>query len=453
MTFRWPTCDGNVAALGRLPGCRACARCCTNRRCGQKDHLNDRYWGRRCSGALAHPLRKSHAHRSYARTSSSGFCRATQPQQNLYGRDLVSVARFVKVLTDLGTPTAAVEVAVTELRSRPDAAFKMALRGAGDGGRWPFDAGLTKRPRMRTVIGVTTAARHCWSAVSWRSRCRGVRPSRPLPNRQSQAGRNPFPAEVIASSARDAPVAKPTQAFAAAKPDPCAVSGNEPVPDTTAKQQAWTKTDHRVAAARWSPKQRTVTMSVIPVMRQEAAELRRLADESMDPLRGGLLRAQSRYVDNYAAKLAEVRAGRSCELDRSHCYGRGGESRLLDTAVSMSCRYLVGHQGWVPRQESVGLQRNPGAEEPETPAVSVSGGHRGDPLRHSSRMADGRDALVDSATVPLVGLGPAVVAVLARRAGTVAPRAGIGTCGSDAEAEHAETHRSLPPSPLRQRIS
>lgn len=58
------------------------------------------------------------------------FLPAGQPQTNLYGRDLVTVARFVKALTDLGTPTAAVEVAVTELRARPDAAFNVAL-GAG----------------------------------------------------------------------------------------------------------------------------------------------------------------------------------------------------------------------------------------------------------------------------------------------------------------------------------
>ncbi|AMD54923.1 hypothetical protein ATO49_14680 [Mycolicibacterium fortuitum subsp. fortuitum DSM 46621 = ATCC 6841 = JCM 6387] len=31
------------------------------------------------------------------------FLPAGQPQSNLYGRDLVAVARFVKVLTDLGT--------------------------------------------------------------------------------------------------------------------------------------------------------------------------------------------------------------------------------------------------------------------------------------------------------------------------------------------------------------
>ncbi|WP_029107755.1 hypothetical protein [Mycobacterium sp. URHD0025] len=234
------------------------------------------------------------------------FLPATQPQENLYGRDLVSVARFVKVLTDLGTPTAAVEVAVTELRARPDAAFKVALRGAGDGGRWPFDsgpdAGLTRRPRMRTVIGVTTAAVLLVGGVLAVT-LSGRETEPPAAEPAKSGGAKPVPAEVIASSVRDAPGAKPTQAFAAAKPDPVCGQWQRASAGYDGKQQAWAKTDHRVAAARWPPKQRTVTMSVIPVMRQEAAELRRLADESMDPLLSGLLRAQSRYVDNYAAKL------------------------------------------------------------------------------------------------------------------------------------------------------
>lgn len=234
------------------------------------------------------------------------FLPATQPQENLYGRDLVSVARFVKVLTDLGTPTAAVEVAVTELRARPDAAFKVALRGAGDGGRWrfdsEFDAGLTKRPRMRTVIGVTTAAALVVGGVLAVTLSGGEHAPVAAEPAKS-AGAKPVPAEVIASSEQEDPGAKPAQAFAAAKPDPVCGQWQRAGAGFDRKQQAWAKTDHRVAAARWSPRQRAVTLSVIPVMRQEAAELRRLADESTDPLLSGLLRAQSRYVDNYAAKL------------------------------------------------------------------------------------------------------------------------------------------------------
>ncbi|CRZ14402.1 hypothetical protein [Mycolicibacterium neworleansense] len=229
------------------------------------------------------------------------FLPAAQPQENLYGRDLVSVARFVKSLTDLGTPTAAVEMAVAELRARPDAAFNVALRGAGGGSRWPVSSGLTKKSRARTVIGVTTAAALLVGGVVAVTLSRHeAEPAAVGPAPSSAA--KPVPAEVVASVTDD-PGTKPSQAFAAAKPDPVCAQWQRASSGFDGKQQAWAKTDHRVPAARWSPKQRSVTLAVIPVMRQEAAELRRLADKSMDPLLTGMLRAQSRYIDNYAAKL------------------------------------------------------------------------------------------------------------------------------------------------------
>jgi hypothetical protein len=234
------------------------------------------------------------------------FLPATRPQVNLYGRDLVPVARFVKVLTDLGTPTAAVEVAVADLRARPEAAFNVALRGAGSGNRWSLrarHAGPARRPRTRTVVGMATAAALLLGgAIAVTSSAHGEKTPAAEPATSSAA--KPVPAESVSSSVReDRPGAKPAQAFAAAKPDPVCVRWQRVSAGYDGKQQAWAKTDHRVAAARWSPKQRSVTMAVIPVMRQEAVELRRLADESNDPLLAGLLRAQSRYVDNYAAKL------------------------------------------------------------------------------------------------------------------------------------------------------
>lgn len=230
------------------------------------------------------------------------FLPAGQPQTNLYGRDLVSVARFVKVLTDLGTPTAAVEVAVAELRARPDAAFNVALRGGGGAGRWPLGSKLTgSRPRTLKAIGVTTAAALLVGGVV------AVAVSR-HDDEQSTAGptrpsAKPVPAEVVASTVTDEPGSRSAQSFASPKPDPVCSQWQRASVGYDGKQQSWVKTDHRVPASRWSPKQRAVTLAVVPVMRQEAAELRALADKSTDPLLTGLLRAQSRYVDNYATKL------------------------------------------------------------------------------------------------------------------------------------------------------
>lgn len=144
----------------------------------------------------------------------------------------------------------------------------------------------------------------CWWVAPSQSPHRRTAKRLQPPSRQPSSAAKPVPAESVSSSVReDRPGAKPAQAFAAANPDPVCVRWQRVSAGYDGKQQAWAKTDHRVAAARWSPKQRSVTMAVIPVMRQEAVELRRLADESNDPLLAGLMRAQSRYVDNYAAKL------------------------------------------------------------------------------------------------------------------------------------------------------
>ncbi len=229
------------------------------------------------------------------------FLPATQPRENLYGRDVVSVARFVKVLTDLGTPTAAVEVAVTELRARPDAAFHVAL-GSGSGGvRSPFGI---KRARVWKTIGATTAAVMLVGgivAVTVSGHENRDEQAAAGPARSTAA--KPVPAEVIASAAMDDPGVRPTQAFAAAKPDPICAQWQRTSGGYDAKQRDWAKTDHRVPAARWSPRQRSVSLAVIPVMRAQAAEMRGFADKAKDPLVTGLLRAQSRYLDNYATKL------------------------------------------------------------------------------------------------------------------------------------------------------
>lgn len=224
-----------------------------------------------------------------------------QPQTDLYGRDLVSVARFVKVLTDLGTPTAAVEVAVAELRARPDAAFNVALRTGGTG-RSSLGTRLAgNRTRMLKTIGTTTAAVLLVGglvAVTVPRHEGEQAAAGPTPS-----GAKPVPAEVVASTVTDRSGSRPVQAFAASKPDPVCSQWQRASAGFDGKQQTWVKTDHRVPAARWSPRQRSVTLAVVPVMRQEAAELRALADKATDPLLTGLLRAQSRYLDNYAAKL------------------------------------------------------------------------------------------------------------------------------------------------------
>ncbi|WP_157561089.1 hypothetical protein [Mycobacterium sp. E802] len=253
------------------------------------------------------------------------FLPTMQPPENLYSRDLVSVARFVKALTDLGTPTAAVEVAVAELRARPDAAFHVAL---GSGSRWPSGACLaTGRSRTWKAVGAATAAVLIVGgvlAVTLPNNEEGQAASAPT----SPPSTKTIPAEPVSSAASDQAGARPAQAFAAAKPDPICVQWQRASAGFDGRQRAWAKTDHGVPAARWTPKQRSITMAVVPVMREEAAELRRLSDKATDPLLVNLLRAQSKYVDNYAAKLSTFQPA-----DQAHWTA----ATAMDGAVKAVC--------------------------------------------------------------------------------------------------------------------
>lgn len=237
------------------------------------------------------------------------FLPAVPPPENLYSRDLVSVARFVKALTDLGTPTAAVEVAVSELRARPDAAFGVALGSGSAGGRWPLSGrGGAGRARAWKAIGATAAAALLVGGVATVTLSGHEEPPTAAGGPAPATAAAPVPAEVV-SAATGTTAAQPAQAFAAAKPDPACAQWQRVSAGYDTKRQPWAKTDHRVSAARWTPRQRSVTLAVIPVLREEAAELRRLADKAKDPLLSGLLRAQSRYVETYAAKLPKFEPG------------------------------------------------------------------------------------------------------------------------------------------------
>lgn len=257
------------------------------------------------------------------------FLPAMQPQETLYSRDLVSVARFVKVLTDLGTPTAAVEVAVAELRARPDAAFNVAL-GSGSS-RWSPNTRLgVRRSRTWKAAGAVSAAALLVGGVV----------AVTLPgheNEQAVAGpapshtAKPVPAEIVTSVTMDQPASRPAQAFAAAKPDQICAQWQRASAGYDGKLQPWLKTDHRVPAARWSPKQRSVTLAAVPVMRAEAAELRRLADKAKDPLLTGLLRAQSQYLDTYAARLPKFQAADHASWTAANALG-GAVKAVCTTA-------------------------------------------------------------------------------------------------------------------------
>jgi hypothetical protein len=67
----------------------------------------------------------------------------------------------------------------------------------------------------------------------------------------------------------------------------------------------------------------------------------------------------------------------------------------------------------VTRLELVGLQRNPLAKEPETPAVSVAGGQRVHLLTHPVEGLVVTTSLIDAAAMPVDGARTTVVSMIA----------------------------------------
>lgn len=220
------------------------------------------------------------------------FLPAMEPPEALYSGDLVAIARFVKELTDLGTPAAAVEVAVAELRGRPDAAFSVALgtgtrRAALDTNRIRGWVATAAAAAVALIVGGVVGV----YAGSGGDANGAVSP----PTAVAKA----VPAQAVAPSVTKVP-AVPT---VPAKTDPVCGEWGRVAASFGARQQAWAKTDPRVPASRWSPRQRAVTMAVIPVLKEEAAAMRRLADKAADPFLAGLMKGQAVYEDEYAKRL------------------------------------------------------------------------------------------------------------------------------------------------------
>ncbi|WP_317158183.1 hypothetical protein [[Mycobacterium] appelbergii] len=214
------------------------------------------------------------------------------PPEALYSADLVAIARFVKELTDLGTPAPAVEVAVAELRGRPDAAFRVAL---GNGSRRAaFDGG-----RIRGWVSVGAAAAVALIIGGAVGVYAGSGSQRDSTASDPVAVAKAVPAEAVTPAVKKVPAVPAVPA----KADPVCAEWGRVAASFSKKQQAWAKTDPRVPASRWSPKQRAVTLAVIPVMKEEAAAMRRLADKAVDPFLVGIMKGQAVYEDEYAKRL------------------------------------------------------------------------------------------------------------------------------------------------------
>ncbi len=70
-----------------------------------------------------------------------------------------------------------------------------------------------------------------------------------------------------------------------------------------AKLDEWSKSDATIPASSWSPEQRTLNLSVVPVLQASATDMRRLADKAEDPFLARLMRQQAMYEEAFVVRL------------------------------------------------------------------------------------------------------------------------------------------------------
>ncbi|MCH9735149.1 MAG: hypothetical protein K0U78_11450, partial [Actinomycetia bacterium] len=114
--------------------------------------------------------------------------------------------------------------------------------------------------------------------------------------------RGTTPAAAPVTVTAQAPVTGLTPTLAD-KPDPVCAEWAPLLDSYNAKMKTWTKTDPTIPAKRWSTEQRELSLSIIPELQAEAADMRRLADKAEDPYLASLLRGQAMYEAEYAERI------------------------------------------------------------------------------------------------------------------------------------------------------
>ncbi|MBZ4575437.1 hypothetical protein GBQ13_20605 [Mycobacterium avium subsp. hominissuis] len=213
----------------------------------------------------------------------SQFVPATPtPEGPRFNPHQTALARVVRNLTDAGAPAAAIHTAVTDLNQRPyadvlAAADKHPTRPRSSSrGKWiALAAGAIAALLIAGLIGGAIGA---------------------TTNRHDQATPSAAAPQTIT-------VTQPLNPAIPTTPDPICAEW-APINDNyRQKRTEWVKTDPKVPAAEWSPEDRQLNMAVIPVLQQEAAELRRLAGKATDPVLRAMLQLEAEYQSAFADRL------------------------------------------------------------------------------------------------------------------------------------------------------
>ncbi len=117
---------------------------------------------------------------------------------------------------------------------------------------------------------------------------------------------------LVAGSRQHAPASQSAPAAAPAGPVSIAVPA---VPDPVCAEWAalanryadreseWSASDPSIPGAQWSPEQAALTARSVPILRADAADMRRLGQQARDPLMSSLLLAEAAYADEFIDRL------------------------------------------------------------------------------------------------------------------------------------------------------
>lgn len=199
----------------------------------------------------------------------------------LYSEAQVPLARHIKNLTELGTPAAAVDTAVRELRDNPAAQEQL--------NHTATTVVRTRRNKALTIAGAAAAAALILGGVV----------GAVIGSNTSEPASAPVTAAPVTVTAA-APTISATVPSVA---DPVCAEW-APIADAyAAKQVPWTKTDPTVPASNWSPEERALQLSMVPVLKSQAADMKELAAKTDNSALKYLLQQQAAYELLYAERL------------------------------------------------------------------------------------------------------------------------------------------------------
>lgn len=195
----------------------------------------------------------------------------------LYAPHQLAVAQHVKQLTDVGTPPAVIDQMIRYMPSREARNAGSAPNGKRRRGILAAGAGVVVLLIGGLLGGAITAA-----------------------SRQPAAAPNP---EII--TVPGPTQTEPVNAALPTTPDPVCAEWGSLTKSYLAQREDWLKTDPDVPASQWSLEQRELSMAVIPVMKAEARDMRRLGERAQNPVLRMTLHMEAGYQEAYANRLPQ----------------------------------------------------------------------------------------------------------------------------------------------------